>query len=434
MLTGDCLELLPTLPERSVHSCVTSPPYFNLRNYNVAGQIGLEATVEQYLAKIVSVFREVHRVLRDDGTAWIVLGDTYAGGGRGGGTNGDKQTTNAGSKLGPLPPQTVGRKQLLGVPWRIALALQADGWILRSAIVWHKPNPMPESVRDRPTSSYEHVFLFAKNETYFYDQEAIRNPPTGRTDPITSFGATPDRRDQGRSFEKNGIVGANARNVWRPTSYHAKIVASDLAPEQKEAAHAALERTLDAVEAGVLADFRMHIRGVGAPLNGTDEGIGGRQRRLAKHGFYIMPIYGRGLTTNVWDISTNPFKGAHFATCPPDLAERCIMAGTSEYGCCARCGAPNKRVIKRVEPSVRDFFPTDGKVTGWQATCSCEAGAPVPCIVIDPFGGAGTTAAVATQLGRNSISIELNPDYVAIAEQRLANEATAEQDARADSR
>jgi DNA modification methylase len=173
---GDCLDVLRRMRSGTVHCCVTSPPYFGLRDYGVAGQIGLERTPEAYVARLVEVFREVRRVLRDDGTLWLNLGDSYASSGviGGQGRTGIFANSKLDNKKGRAPSGGLASKQLLGIPWRVAFALQADGWYLRSDIIWHKPNPMPESVRDRPTKGHEYLFLLAKSERYYYDAGAIR--------------------------------------------------------------------------------------------------------------------------------------------------------------------------------------------------------------------------------------------------------------------
>ncbi len=180
ILQGDWIDQMHTLPDASVHCCVTSPPYWGLRDYGVSGQLGLEKTPEEYVSKLVSGFREVKRLLRDDGTLWLNLGDSYNANGRDGhGTRqGFKQGTNRASANGydknrPTAPD-LKRKDLVGIPWRVAFALQADGWFLRSDIIWHKPNPMPESVTDRPTKAHEYIFLMSKSQRYFYDAEAIK--------------------------------------------------------------------------------------------------------------------------------------------------------------------------------------------------------------------------------------------------------------------
>lgn len=172
----DCITGLKQMDDESVNCCVTSPPYWNLRDYGVSGQIGLEKTLELYTEKMVEVFREVRRVLRNDGTLWLNLGDSYSGSYRG---NNDTKTDNKGNKSSrnvnkkSVVPEGLKEKDLCGVPWRVAFALQADGWYLRSDIIWHKPNPMPESVTDRPTKSHEYIFLLSKSRYYYYDNKAI---------------------------------------------------------------------------------------------------------------------------------------------------------------------------------------------------------------------------------------------------------------------
>jgi DNA modification methylase len=181
---GDCREVLRSLPADSVHCCVTSPPYFRLRNYNHENQIGMESTPAIFVATLVSVFREVRRVLRSDGTLWLNMGDSYSSGGRGGnpteessGLQGGKATQRASMiKREALCLPGFKPKELLGIPWRLAFALQEDGWYLRQEIIWSKPNPMPESVTDRCTKAHEHIFLLSKRERYYFDQEAILEP------------------------------------------------------------------------------------------------------------------------------------------------------------------------------------------------------------------------------------------------------------------
>lgn len=177
IINGDCLDVLKNLPPKSVQTCVTSPPYFGLRDYGHDGQIGLEETPEEYVQKMVEVFRGVRDALRDDGTLWLNLGDSYSSGGRGGGAEGSIQSGNKGSTTGQVfnPWKVPGfrPKNLIGIPWRVALALQADGWYLRQDIIWHKPNPMPESVKDRCTKAHEYIFLMSKRPRYYFDADAI---------------------------------------------------------------------------------------------------------------------------------------------------------------------------------------------------------------------------------------------------------------------
>jgi DNA modification methylase len=293
ILTGDCLEVLGGLPDGMAQTCVTSPPYYGLRDYGHAGQIGLEETPGAYVARLVDVFREVRRVLRDDGTLWLNLGDSYArAGGEGGcGPNAQVGNTKSGEQRRNLvPPSGYKPKDLLGIPWMVAFALRADGWWLRQDIIWHKPNPMPESVTDRCTKAHEYVFLLTKSARYFYDADSIREAPTGRTDALSVINTKADNGREKRTLNNDGTIGANARSVW--------------------------------------------------------------------------------------PIATQPYSGAHFATMPPALAERCIKAGSK---------------------------PGD--------------------MVLDPFGGAGTTGLVADRLGRSATLIELNPEYAGLARERITADA-----------
>lgn len=378
--TGDCLEILRTFPAKSIQTCVTSPPYFGLRDYGHDGQVGLEDTPEAYVAKLVDVFREVWRVLRDDGTLWINLGDSYASNTKG--TGGTKSLSGGGALRpnGRSQPQMGARKfnhgvkekDLLGIPWRVAFALQADGWYLRSDIIWHKPNPMPESVRDRPTKAHEYIFLLSKSKKYFYDADAVREPNAG----ILPYG---DKRN-----------------------------------------------------------FKMNDEAAQGRHGKSSMFAGGTRQE------YIDKYYTNGRNRrSVWSVTTKPYKGAHFATFPPDLIEPCILAGTSEHGCCAACGAPWERVTEKGEPVQQHWAPgtqekaiiANGKhgetsvintgfvrptvTVGWQPTCTCDAEV-VPCAVLDPFAGSGTTGMVAIRHGRRFVGIELNPDYVELAETRIA--------------
>lgn len=297
ILIGDALARLRELPDESVHCCVTSPPYWGLRDYDVEGQVGLEDTPEAYVARLVEVFAEVRRVLRVDGTCWVNLGDSYARepAKGGSGTPNGRNLAEMGFTGAKPVPSGLKPKDLVGIPWRVAFALQADGWWLRSDIIWHKPNPMPESVTDRPTKAHEYVFLLTKSERYAYDAGAIA--------------------------EKTSHVGL----TW---------------------------------------DERKEI------------GEGGR-RGFAQNG--PSNIGGANGTRNartVWPIATQPFPGSHFATMPPALAERCILAGCPKGG-----------------------------------------------TVLDPFGGAGTTGLVADRLQRDAVLIELNAVYAEMARARITDAA-----------
>ena len=269
-----------------VQTCVTSPPYWGLRDYGHGEQIGLEATPEAYVASIVSVFREVRRVLKDDGTAWLNLGDSYANtGGMTGGTNGkDGSAKRAGRMFdGGYRPLSVGLKQkdLCGIPWRVAFALQADGWYLRSDIVWAKPNPMPESVTDRPTKSHEYLFLLAKSERYYYDADAIKEPYAEST-----------LREAAQGYHGEGLKDYAAAGVQNPSDTKRRIIESIRRQDRKNDTH------IDHRKAGV---NEWDKRGAGPTV--------GRNKR------------------SVWTIPTMPYSGAHFATMPEALVEPCILAG-----------------------------------------------------------------------------------------------------------
>jgi DNA modification methylase len=355
ILQGDCRDVLPTLPPASVQCVVTSPPYYGLRNYGVDGQIGLEDSPDAYVDALVAVFREVRRVLRDDGTVWLNLGDSYgrgtrplwAGDSRRGAS--DREAWKEYPQRGVILPE----KNLLGIPWRAAFALQADGWILRCDIVWHKPNPMPESVTDRPTRAHEYLFLFSKSERYSYDADAIREP---HAEPWRSTGKV----EQNHFSVGDGNRGSKAM----PRIYN---------PE-------------------------------------------GRNRR------------------SVWTIATQSFDGAHFATFPEKLVEPCILAGSSPRAC-EVCSAPWARVIEPTghingrEPAhvpgrsatktdSTGWAPTTRATDTWRPTCTHENAGAGRCVVLDSFAGSGTTLRVAERLGRDSIGIELNPEYIKLQERR----------------
>jgi DNA modification methylase len=381
IIPGDCLAGLRTLPDASVHCCVTSPPYWGLRDYGHDGQIGLESTPEAYVARMVEVFREVRRVLREDGTCWVNLGDSYANQKSGDtysgfndryfnrSTDGGKQAkTVSGAKVGKLEFTGLKPKDLVGIPWRVAFALQADGWWLRQDIIWHKPNPMPESVRDRCTKSHEYVFLLTKSQRYFYDAEAVKEPMAESTFRIHSSSGV-----QKRAAESGG---------WK-----------------------------------------------------TDHTPGGRHTGLCNGKESLRD--GSRNRRSVWTITTKPYSGAHFAVMPPDLVEPCILAGCPEQ-CCPVCGTGWERVTQRVRSPTRPGKATkvtgaslvDGNrdpqrhitavsTLGWAPACDCGVAETTTGIVLDPFAGSGTTLAVAAELGRNAIGCELNPEYISLAERRI---------------
>jgi len=289
IIPGDCIAGMRTLPDASVHCCVTSPPYWGLRDYGHDGQIGLEATPEAYVARMVEVFREVRRVLRDDGTCWLNLGDSYAAGGMGGHATSATfhgHTGNRGLAVSKKPPPGLKPKDLVGIPWRVAFALQADGWYLRQDIIWHKPNPMPESVRDRCTKAHEYVFLLTKSERYYYDAEAVSEKAHSR----------PQRRLTCIADQPKG-------SLREPVCAYCKGSGEACDP---------------------------------SPPNGPKcPECNGRGRVKAGGGHNPTCQGGTSLTRNrrsVWTITTKPYSGAHFAVMPPDLVEPCIKAGCPAGG------------------------------------------------------------------------------------------------------
>jgi len=288
---GDCLETLRRMPDGIVQTCVTSPPYFGLRDYGHDGQIGLESTPEQYIAKLVDVFREVRRVLRDDGTLWLNIGDSYnAHPGQRKDTDkaGDKQQTVRGATAAPSRSvEGIKSKDLIGIPWLLAFALRADGYYLRQEIIWHKPNPMPESVTDRCTKSHESIFLLAKSAKYYFDAGAIRED--------SSSGANGSNFHTGKTFERQ--QGLASKKPHR---------AGNVNPPKGSIAYANGDER-QRTKAGLLA-YAQRTRQM------DDAEIEKRNKR------------------SVWTVATAPYKGAHFATFPPALIEPCILAGAPAGG------------------------------------------------------------------------------------------------------
>lgn len=342
LIHGDARECLKGLSDASAHTVITSPPYYQLRDYKADGQIGLEGNLADYIQALVGVFREVRRVLRDDGTVWLNLGDSYS-----------------------------HDKNLYGVPWRVAFALQDDGWILRQDIIWNKTTCMPESVTDRCTKSHEYIFLLVKQPRYYFDHDAIRIPVV------------------------NGWGGRDRSNYKYRVNDIGQQPQSDLCGE-----------------------------------------------------------YTSANKRSVWSVAPAGFKGAHFATFPIALIEPCILAGSSAFGCCAACGAPYRRIIEKGAPNpewqkacggdangeyngdaVKDYATNgvqdasatkkailkglrDRKTVGWSPTCNCGADI-VPCTVLDPFSGAGTTGVAAIQNARSYIGIDLNAEYLELSRRRM---------------
>lgn len=363
-ICADAIGGLRLIPDNTVQSIITSPPYWGLRNYHVDGQLGQEGTPEEYVENLVKAFREAKRVLRDDGTLWLVMGDCYAGAGDRRGGKGDERGQ---AKKRKTPDRGIGlkAKDLIGIPWLVAFALRADGWYLRLDVVWEKTNAMPESVRDRPTKAHEYVFLLSKSSRYFYDKTAIQEPYSTKSNPQEVYAGIARKK-----YDQQGAQ--NPSDTKR--------------------------RVLESMR------------------NGR-----GRNKR------------------SVWRVSTQPFPGAHFATFPPKLVKPMILASTSEYGCCSQCGAPYVREVvrtghvnRRESAHVPGNCSTKTDSTGWALTtvatdswipsCDCDAAFDdlVPCIVLDPFGGAGTVSMVAKELKRDSIYIDIKREYLDMAINRCA--------------
>jgi DNA modification methylase len=319
---GNCLDVLKIFPDDFVNTVITSPPYWGLRDYGVEEQIGLEPSPEEFIQQMVEVFREVRRVLKGDGTLWLNLGDSYWANRSSNGLEWEKnygKSKNYMLRAGNKKHEYLKPKDLIGIPWRVAFALQQDGWYLRSDIIWNKPSCMPEAVKDRPTKSHEYIFLLSKQEHYYYDYESIKEPCVGfNNEPpagsLGAFGPAQSRRRKGNSktFRGGGVYTNN-----------------------------------QSFNNDKLVERESH--------GNTPNETGLRNKRT------------------VWTVAIKPFKEAHFATYPPDLIEPCVLAGC----------------------------PKDG-------------------VVLDPFFGSGTTGEVAIKHNRNFIGIELNPEYIKIAEKRLS--------------
>jgi len=369
---GDCLSILKTLPEESVDCCVTSPPYYYLRDYGIDGQIGLEDTPDEYVNRLVKVFREVRRVLKNDGTLWLNLGDSYYGRTKGNLPTHCVSTIETGKRIDAGTPQTCGlkSKDLIGIPWMAAFALRADGWYLRSDIIWNKPNCMPESVTDRPTRCHEYVFLLSKNMKYYFDhiaiqEDAVSNHRSGNGFKRASRKSyqNSDGTPRGNDKQWDGVGGKrNKRSVWTINTV-----------PYKEAHFATFPEAL--VEPCILA---------GTSEKGYCPGCGKAWIRRTVRGDPIKQHWSPGTQEKI-HIS----QGKH--------------------------GASSVLNTGYISPSIS---------VGWSPSCECSLD-PVPGTVLDPFFGAGTVGLVAKKLGRNYIGIELNPEYVNMAKARIDREPDA---------
>ena len=422
------------IPDESVDCVVTSPPYYGLRDYGINGQIGLEESPEEYANTMVEVFREVWRVLKPTGTVWLNLGDSYSS--QGGAE--PEQTVRKSSNYvnrGQLGKDGVGTsrkavpglkpKDLVDIPWKVAFALQSDGWYLRSDIIWSKPNPMPESVKDRPTKAHEYIFLLTKNAKYYYDADAISEPTTTfdltvRDRDTTRLNNVPGR-ERMSGLKTNSYETKNKRSVWSVeqtlTSKHCKYITEENEAKHRQGIHGNRGQNLVEVRSKLpkQKEFVEFLRSKTSPLvlsKNTDIPLTKIEHwfRFDDSGFAYpsiedwekvrefiddwskeFDVINEGLTfyelktdevvvsetknkRSVWDIATQPYSEAHFATFPEKLIEPCILAGC----------------------------PKDG-------------------VFLDPFVGSGTTSAVAQKYGRKSIGTDLNKEYLDIAVKRITS-------------
>jgi len=515
IMTGDCREVLKTLPDASVNCCVTSPPYWGLRDYgtgtwqggdakcehvvgemrrglglryspaNTRGgaikcaqvedikareqcpkcgavrsdqQIGLERTPAEYVETLVEVFREVWRILRDDGTLWLNLGDSFASG-KGTCLNpgGNTSSFNVHLKEANVHPLDRGNKStlaavglkpkdLVGIPWRMAFALQADGWYLRQDIIWHKPNPMPESVTDRCTKAHEYIFLLTKSARYYYDAEAIKEPVTqSRIERLNQPNLENQKGSTRVPGKTNGPMKAVCGSTGVGWNYSSKCDPTD---NRKHRARSKREGPNSGMHVSRMAgreDSKPYPSKSALRDPDGDKIHGNIPGRSDGGAACNDPSQLFRNKRSVWTVTTQSFKDAHFATFPPALITPCILAGCSAQ-VCAKCGAPQERIVKKSGGSighgswtchdekdaergmVQNQTPSKAKTTdgtyrvetiGFGPTCSCNTGT-VSGTVLDPFGGSGTVGEVAEVYGRNSILIELNAEYVKMAKRRTA--------------
>lgn len=361
---GDCREVMAQMEPESVHCVVTSPPYWGLRDYGIGGQLGLEPTPEQYVENMVAVFREVRRVLRKDGTCWVNLGDTYnsrldgSHGGWNGSTPTPQRTMNYGSSVVDKPRYAGKPKDLVGIPWRVAFALQADGWYLRSDIIWSKPNPMPESVTDRPTKAHEYLFLLTKSPRYYYDADAVREPYNGPMYDGRDNGAilNGDRADRGKTVGMTNPAGRNIRSVWT------------IATQPYPGAH--------------FATFPEALVEPCVKAGSSERGI--------------CPECGAPWTRET-SVAYEFTQAVH---------NRTKHNGEATFGDrSATMGVPANKI---------------STTTGWRPSCAHDL-PPVPATVLDPFAGSGTTGRVAQRLGRKAVLIDLSGEYLTQTMKRNAD-------------
>ena len=427
IIQGDALTRLKELPSESVDCCITSPPYYGLRDYGVEGQIGLEESPEAYVSKLVEVFREVRRVLKDEGTLWLNLGDSYAtnGGSRSYGSN-DRQVGRGDAPTGNrTTPSNLKPKDLIGIPWMVAFALRADGWYLRQDIIWSKGNPMPESVTDRCTKSHEYLFLFAKSKKYYYDAEAIKEKAItgGRLNlgmpqkRAAAMGVLPSGNEVDGGKDKIRPLERNKRSVWQVNTvpyreahfatFPEKLIEPCILAGTSEKGYCpecgkAWERQVE--------KSRATYQKTEDPTMGTGR-KGMNRERPGDADKYVLAIPQSELA--------DLLKKAAFGK----EAEMEARFG-SKWAHWIRTDSSGARIptfadAKEIYDILGLEIPFDGIPGGWLPSCSCSR-EPVPAVVLDPFFGAGTTGMVAKKLGRCFIGIELNEAYIGMAQKRVA--------------
>lgn len=419
IITGDALTVLRGMDDGSYQMCVTSPPYWGLRDYGVSGQLGLERTPDEYVDRMVEVFREVRRVLAKDGTLWLNIGDSYSSGGNGAGQC--KQRTNVGSNMPPkTAPPGYKPKDLVGIPWLLAFALRADGWYLRQDIIWAKPNPMPESVRDRCTKSHEFVFLLSKSARYYYDADAIKEPCESGPSDIKKMDEGKARLG-GKSIGHGDVL--NAASARTRVGTHRSVGNSDsrnrrdvwtISPQGFAEAHfATFPEAL--VQPCVLAGsraggLRCDCDQIIATPTGTGQSddpslttgrAGMNRRRRDNEG--TRPITRREQRWHAKEMRESPHRG--------DMERMCGDA-FAHYIRTDNSGARPLPPILLVE-FMRRGWVTDAP--------PCEHEPSQPDTVLDCFAGSGTTGVVCRKLGRRFVGIELSPEYSAMARRRIAD-------------
>jgi len=482
ILKGDCLETLKKVKTNTVNTCVTSPPYWGLRDYNgEEKQLGMEDTPEEFVENLVNVFKEVKRVLRDDGTVWLNLGDSYAGNSSRASNNGRAGYGTEREGVFNKSGQGLKNKDLVGIPWRVAFALQTDGWYLRQDIIWHKPNPMPESVTDRCTKAHEYIFLLSKSSKYYYDNEAIKEDLADSSVVRLSQQSLFEQEGSDRvPFKTNGKMkavyskshgkyatkeneAAHRQGIHANRGENLVEVRNNL-PKQKDLV-SFLKKTTNAKKLAENTDiplskiehwFRNDKSGFSYPtkedwfkvrefihdwskdFNEIDTGLSSYELKTDE-----VLVSGKRNKRSVWTVTTKPFKGAHFATFPMDLIAPCVLAGCPEK-ICLDCGEPYVREVESVSVK-RNELPKDdsryrpklydgnykdingkgdagynqSKDLGFKKQCDCETNETKGGTVLDPFGGSSTTGIFASANNRNSIMCELNAEYIEIAKNRI---------------